>query len=114
VVSSCGFGSIRTILRDGISHNFALYVPGLLQIGDLDALAADLAPRPFMLTAGAHDQLFPIDGVRTIVEQVAASYERERASERFGALIFPGGHMFPDDIKAEAYAFLDQWLAPQL
>jgi hypothetical protein len=114
VVSSCGFGSIRTILRDGISHNFALYVPGLLQIGDLDALAADLAPRPFMLTACAHDQLFPIDGVRTIVEQVAASYERERASERFGALIFPGGHMFPDDIKAEAYAFLDQWLAPQL
>jgi surfactin synthase thioesterase subunit len=48
------------------------------------------------------------------VEQVAASYERERASERFRALIFPGGHMFPEDIKAEAYAFLDQWLAPQV
>lgn len=111
-VSSCGFGLIRTILRDGINHNFALYIPDLLQICDLDALAADLAPRPFMLTAGTTDRLFPLDGVQAIVERARAAYERERAPERFRALIFPGGHQFPDDVKAEAYAFLDRWLGP--
>ncbi len=109
-VSSCGFGLISTILRDGINHNFALYVPGLLNICDLDALVADLAPRPFMLTAGAEDRLFPIDGVRAIVERATAAYAREQASDRFRALIFPGSHTFPDDVKAEAYAFLDRWL----
>jgi dienelactone hydrolase len=109
-VSSCGFGLIRTILRAGINHNFALYVPDLLNICDLDVLVADLAPRPFMLTAGAEDRLFPIDGVRAIVERAAAAYAEARAPERFRALIFPGGHIFPDDVKAEAYAFLDQWL----
>ena len=110
-VSSCGFGLIRTILRDGINHNFALYVPDLLKICDLDALVADLAPRPFMLTAGTEDRLFPIDGVRAIVERAVEAYTREQALERFRALIFPGGHAFPDDVKAEAYAFLDRWLS---
>jgi dienelactone hydrolase len=110
-VSSCGFGLIRTILRDGINHNFALYVPDLLEICDMDALVADLAPRPFMLTAGADDRLFPIDGVRAIAERATAAYSGEQASERFRALIFSGGHTFPDDIKAEAYAFLDRWLS---
>jgi dienelactone hydrolase len=109
-VSSCGFSLIRTILRAGINHNFALYVPDLLNICDLDLLVADLAPRPFMLTAGDEDWLFPIDGVHAIVERAAAAYADAQSPERFRALIFPGGHIFPDDVKAEAYAFLDQWL----
>src|SRR5258708_6315986 len=28
-VSSCGFGLLRTLVRDGINHGFATYVPGL-------------------------------------------------------------------------------------
>jgi len=109
-VSSCGFGLIQTILRDGINHNFALYVPDLLGICDMDALVADLAPRPFMLTAGTEDLIFPIDGVRALAERATAAYARAQAPERFRALIFPGGHAFPDDVKSEAYAFLDRWL----
>ncbi len=109
-VSSCGFGMIRAILRDRINHNFALYVPGLLEIGDMDMLVADLAPRPFMLTAGSADRIFPIDGVRLIAERAAAAYAQAGAAERFGAQVFSGGHGFPGDVKAQAYAFLDRWL----
>jgi dienelactone hydrolase len=109
-VSSCGFGMIRTILRDGINHNFALYVPGLLEIGDMDALVADLPPRPFMLTAGRADGIFPIDGVRLIAERGAAAYAQAGAAECFRAQVFPGGHGLPDDVKAQAYAFLDRWI----
>ena len=29
-VSSCGFGLLRTLVRDGINHGFAMYVPGIL------------------------------------------------------------------------------------
>jgi dienelactone hydrolase len=109
-VSSCGFGLIRTILREGINHNFALYVPGLLEICDLDTMVADLAPRPFMLTAGTADALFPIDGVRAIVERAAAAYAEAGVPEHFRGIVFEGGHSFPDEIKAQAYAFLDQWV----
>jgi dienelactone hydrolase len=110
-VSSCGFGQIATLLRDGINHNFALYVPGLLQQGDMDALVAGLAPRPFMLAAGADDPIFPVDGVRAIAERAAAAYDDAGAPERFRALIFQGGHGLPPEVKSEAYAFLDRWLA---
>jgi dienelactone hydrolase len=109
-VSSCGFGSIPTILRDGINHNLALYVPGLLQVCDLDALLVSIAPRPFLLTAGEEDPIFPIDGVRTMVTKAQEAYAQKGVSERFRPIIFPGKHSFPDEIKSEAYAFLDRWL----
>jgi dienelactone hydrolase len=110
-VSSCGFGLIRTILRDGINHNFALYVPGLLEICDMDALVAEIAPRAFLLTAGEQDQIFPIDGVRELAATARDGYSRQGAPERFGTIIFAGGHGFPDSVKTEAYQFLDQWLS---
>jgi dienelactone hydrolase len=109
-VSSCGFGLIRTILRDRINHNRALYVPGLLSVCDLDTLVADIAPRAFMLTAGDEDPLFPIDGVRALAETTRSAYTRAGVPERFQAVIFPGGHGFPGGVKAGAYAFLDRWL----
>lgn len=109
-VSSCGFGLIRTIIRDGITHNYALYVPGLLEIGDSDALVAEIAPRAFLLTAGEQDAIFPIDGVRALAAAAEAVYARQGVADRFRAVIFPAGHSFPDPVKAEAYAFLDRWL----
>ncbi|HEU5098819.1 MAG TPA: prolyl oligopeptidase family serine peptidase [Roseiflexaceae bacterium] len=109
-VSSCGFGLIRTIIRDGITHNYAMYVPGLLEIGDTDALLAEIAPRAFLLTAGEQDAIFPIDGVRAVAAAAQAVYARAGVADRFRAVIFPAGHSFPDQVKAEAYAFLDRWL----
>ncbi len=109
-VSSCGFGLIRTIIRDAINHNLALYVPGLLELCDLDALVAEIAPRAFLLTAGEQDAIFPIDGVRALAASAATAYAERGAPDRFRAIIFPAGHSFPDQVKAEAYAFLDRWL----
>jgi len=110
-VSSCGFSLIRAILRDGINHNLAMYVPGLLEVCDMDALVADIAPRAFLLTAGEEDPIFPIDGVREIAQKAQAAYVQAGVPDRFQAILFPAGHSFPDEIKAEAYAFLDRWLA---
>jgi pimeloyl-ACP methyl ester carboxylesterase len=109
-VSSCGFGSIPTILRDGITHNFALYVPGLLERYDMDTLLAGIAPRPFLLTAGEEDLIFPIDGVRNIVARAQEAYTEAGVPESLRAILFPAGHGFPDEVREEAYAFLDRWL----
>ncbi len=109
-VSSCGFGLLHTLVRDGINHGFAMYVSGILEVCDLDELVGALTPRAFLLTAGDTDPLFPIDGVRSIVEKAKIAYTQEGVPERFRAILFPGGHSFPDDVKAEAYGFLDHWL----
>jgi dienelactone hydrolase len=108
---SCGFGQIATLLRDGINHNYALYVPGMLQVGDMEVIMAALAPRPFMVTAGIEDHIFPIDGVRAVAEQTATAYKMAGAPERFQALIFQGGHSLPPEAKRAAYGFLDRWLS---
>jgi dienelactone hydrolase len=109
-VSSCGFGLLRTLVRDGINHGFATYVPGLLNICDLDMVAAAVSPRAFLLTAGEDDPLFPIDGVRTIVTAARHQYAEAEVPERFEAILFASGHSFPDEVKSEAYAFVDRWL----
>jgi len=109
-VSSCGFGLLRTIVRDHINHGYAAYVPGLLEVGDLDELLKEVAPRAFLLTAGETDPLFPIDGVRSLVEQAQHRYTREGVPERFQAILFSSGHSFPDEVKGAAYGFLDRWL----
>ena len=48
--------------------------------------------------------------IRGIVEKAQRHYTQEGMPERFRALLFPSGHSFPDDVKAEAYGFLDHWL----
>jgi len=73
-------------------------------------LVADLAPCPFMLTAGEEDRIFPVDGVRDIVAAAQAAYARAGVPERFRALVFSGGHGFPAAVREEAYRFLDRWL----
>jgi dienelactone hydrolase len=109
-VSSCGFSLLRTIMRDGINHGFAMYVPGLLAVGDLDELVMGVAPRAFLLTAGETDPLFPIDGIHAIVEQAQQPYAQQGAPERFQAILFSAGHSFPDEVKATTYDFLDRLL----
>jgi dienelactone hydrolase len=109
-VSSCGFGLVSTLVREGINHGFATYVPGLLTVCDLDMVAAAVAPRAFLLTAGERDLLFPIDGVRAVVAAAQRQYAAAGVPERFEAILFASGHSFPDEVKAHAYAFVDRWL----
>lgn len=109
-VSSCGIGLLRNYIRDGLLHNRAAYVPGLLQHTDADGLLTAIAPRPFLFTAGTTDRLFAIDGVNELAEAARGAYARHGALDHFQSIIFEGGHSFPADVKIEAYAFLDRWL----
>lgn len=112
-VSSCGIGTFETIFRDGINHNFAAYLPGLLQVGDIDTLVAALAPTPFMMTAGTQDRIFPIDGVYLIAQVAAEAYREAGAPDAFRFIEFAGGHGFPPEVRVEAYAWLDRWVKGQ-
>ena len=106
-VSSCGFGKISTIFRDYVLHNFAMYIPGMAAIGDIDDLVQDIAPHPFAMTSGTEDIIFPIDGVREIVEKAEKTYRAKGKAENFLPVIFDAGHSFPDDVKTRVYNWLD-------
>lgn len=109
-VSSCGFAPLRDILAAGINHNKAMYVPGLLEVADIEDIVASLAPRPFLLTSGAKDRIFPVEGVRRLVASAGAAYRAAGAPDSFEAVIFPEGHSFPENLRQRSYAFLDRHL----
>ena len=109
-VCSCGIGQLKTIFRNMINHNFAMFTFGLSKICDISDLVCDIAPRPFMMINGSRDGLFPIDGVEEIISEAKRKYQSLQAENNFYSIIFEGGHCFPDDAKREAYAWLDKFI----
>jgi dienelactone hydrolase len=110
-VSSCGFASMATVLRDGISHNFGAYVPDWLSHGDAGELLGAAAPCAFLAFNGEDDRIFPIDGVHETFAVARRAYEAMGVGERLALRVMPGGHQFSHTMRAEAYAWLERWLA---
>ncbi|HVR69863.1 MAG TPA: dienelactone hydrolase family protein [Vicinamibacteria bacterium] len=108
--SSCGFGSLRTLKRDRILHNFALFVPGLAEHGDYGAVLALVAPRPFLVAARTRDPIFPADGIEETVAAAREAYRARGAADRLGTFYEEGPHEFSPALRAAAYAWLDRWL----
>jgi dienelactone hydrolase len=109
-VSSCGFASYRTIFRDAINHNFSAYLPGFLQYGDIGDILALVAPRPFLVAVGKADPIFPYDGVLESVEVARRRYRALGREDRLALVTAEGGHGFTEELREQAYAWLDRWL----
>ncbi|HEY2941564.1 MAG TPA: dienelactone hydrolase family protein, partial [Vicinamibacteria bacterium] len=109
-VSSCGFGSLRTLKRDRILHNFALFVPELAGHGDYGAVLALVAPRPFLVAARSEDPIFPMEGIEETVAAARRAYAAEGAADRLATFYEPGPHQFSAAMREAAYAWLDRWL----
>jgi dienelactone hydrolase len=111
-VSSCGFGSLRTLKRDRILHNFALFVPGLASHGDYGAVLALVAPRAFLVAARTDDPIFPREGIEETVAAARPAYAAAGVADRLGTFYEPGPHQFSPALREAAYAWLDRWLKP--
>ena len=109
-VSSCGFASYRTIFRDRINHNYALYVPNLRHYGDVGDVLALIAPRPFLAVAGNADRIFPYDGILETIDVARKRYRAHGVDDRLELLAIDGGHAFTPALREHAYRWLDHWL----
>lgn len=109
---SCGVSTVRSFFDRKITHNWAWYIPGFLDLGDTPALIELIAPRPLCLLAGRQDRIFPVPGVQAIIDRATARYRELGQETAFSATLFDGGHVFPPDNRQQAYAWLDRWLRP--
>lgn len=109
-VVSSGVARLAAIQRERVTHNFALYVPDLLTVGDMEDVLAAIASTPLLVTHGRDDHIFPPDSVRTLADTVSNAYYDAGAPERFETLFFDGGHEFPTHVRSSAYDWLDRWL----
>jgi len=105
-VSSCGFSTVSSIIRDKINHNKAMYIPGFLSYADTYDIVCDIAPRAFAFTAGVTDYIFPIDGVREIAARAGERYAELGIPDKLLTHIFDGGHCFDEKAKEKVYGFI--------
>lgn len=109
-VASCGFSLVRLLIERRISHNLALYVPGLLPDLDLDTLLPAIAPRPLTVIAGRHDAIFPVDGVEIVEAAARRAWEAAGAPDALRFRYHDGPHALPADALAEALEWLQRVL----
>jgi len=107
-VSSCGFSTVEAVFNRHVPHNFAMYTFGLLDAGDTFALIEQMADdgKAFMMINGTEDYGFPLEGVYAVHECAAKAYAQ--IPDKFLPLIFDGGHSFPDNIRYQAYDFIER------
>jgi dienelactone hydrolase len=110
--SSCGFGSLPTLKRDHVNHNYALFVPDLAIHGGFGAVLSLVSPRPFLVTARTNDPIFPKDGIDETVAAARSSYTAANASDHLSTFFEPGAHQFSSAMREAAYVWLDRWLTP--
>lgn len=86
---SCGLGTLASFEVARIHHNPAWFVPGLKSAGDV-ALVAAAIEQPTYVAAGRVDTLFPLDGVREVLDAFRP--------DLLTACVFDGGHSLPPQV----------------
>ncbi|MCL2774255.1 MAG: alpha/beta fold hydrolase [Oscillospiraceae bacterium] len=107
-VSSCGFATVGSIFGWHIPHNFAMFTFGGFDAGDTPAVLREIgrAGKAFMFTNGTKDGIFPMHGVQELLK----CHEDFPDEKNFKSHIFEGGHSFPEELRREAYEFLEMHL----
>ncbi|MHC4885375.1 MAG: alpha/beta hydrolase family protein [Planctomycetota bacterium] len=83
------------------------FVPGLAQFGEMYDLIGCIAPRPVLVEAGDHDNIFPIAAVKKAVKRGRANYRIFGCEPGIETDYFEGRHRINGEA---AYAFLRRQL----
>ena len=109
-VVNCGLASLRSVLRDEVIHCYLNYVPGLLPTCDHAQIAALVAPRALLISAGADDRGFPVDGVMETFEYARRTFAAMRVPEKIHLHVEGCGHAFTESMHRAALWWLRRWL----
>ena len=66
-----------------------------------------IAPRGIFINAPLHDGNFEVRGVQKVVDVVRGAYAIRDAEGNLEAVYPDSGHDFPDEIRQQAYRWLD-------
>ncbi|MGH9867192.1 MAG: alpha/beta hydrolase family protein [Candidatus Polarisedimenticolia bacterium] len=105
-IVSCGFSLVKLLFDRSLSHNPALYLPGMIPDLDFDTIVPALAPRPLTVIAGREDDIFPLEGVEAVAAKARRAWALAGAADRFRLRVFEGRHDLPADELREALRWL--------
>ena len=120
IVTSCGFNSFHKYYGGdltGWSHNG--YMPRIAEVYgkdparmpfDFTEVLGALAPRPVFVNAPLGDANFEVSGVHDCLDAARPVYRLLGAEEALVAVHPDVGHSFPDEVREQAYGFIDRAL----
>ena len=94
---SCYFCTFRDSIMS-IYHCADNYVPGLYKYAEMADVLGLFAPRPVVVVAGQHDQIFPIGAVHEAFGKLKEIYAAAGAEDRCHLVVGPEGHRFYSDL----------------
>jgi len=116
--SSCGFYELLDDFNDRNRSfsNSVFALPGLAKIGRSADYLAYVAPRPFIMTRGLREMQNEEDSKKHVAStQAIESYAKQRynrlkVNDNMKSIYFDGGHAFPQEVREQAYKWLDSYL----
>jgi dienelactone hydrolase len=107
-----GFMStVRSMLHAKIdTHSWVHFLPGLHNWLDWPDVVALHAPQPLMVQQCRQDGLFTLEGMQQSLDQIAASYKKAGAADRFVGRMVDVPHSFNRSMQDDCFAFFDRWL----
>jgi dienelactone hydrolase len=93
------------------THTWMIYPPGLPRDLDYPEILGLRVPLPTLVQNCRQDALFSPPEVDRADRMLAEIYEKAGAENRYRCSFYPGTHRFDRDMQAEAFAWLDNWLA---
>ena len=117
LISSCGFTAFAD--DDVPSWTGLRYMPRIAKrFGndpgripfDFHEVLATLAPRPVFINAPQKDNDFSVEGVKKVAGSVREVYELLDAENRLTVVYPDSSHDFPDEIRRQAYEWLERRL----
>lgn len=103
-VSNCGCVTYRESLRRDAGIQMEFCVPGITALGDIEDIAALVAPTPLYISAAADDRWSR--GAEALFHAARPYFPADALQLR----IWPGDHAFPPPMREAAYCFLDRHL----
>ena len=121
IVSSCGLDSYSDYMHGNITGwTSDRYMPKLLEYRervdqipfDFHEMIAALAPRPVLISAPLSDTNFQWQSVDRIAEAARPIFQLAGATHKLVVVHPDCDHDFPDDVREQAYSFIDKALRP--
>jgi dienelactone hydrolase len=120
MISSCGFTAFHHYYKGNLAGwTSDRYMPRIRTAYgndpnkvpfDFHELVAALAPRHFFVNAPTGDGNFDVTGVKKVIAAAAEVYALRGAKENLKAVYREVGHDFPEEVRREAFAWLDKAL----
>jgi len=101
-VSNCGCVNYKDSLSHDVGIQAEFCIPGIMERGDIEDIVKLIAPRALLISATDGDKYSR--GAQAIYDHAVKSFPKENLKLK----IWRGGHVFTSEMRAAAYAFLDQ------